>query len=184
VSALTPVMVCRWKSLDSTGELAAIDPSPQPSPNGRGSQFWPPQRQRFFVGRLLCQDEDVARNRIGMNAEAWRDRLFISPALGSKAPDPARYRSILNRAADRLSAYAAARVALSTSRLPIKPLRNKWGKPRGGDKHPFPESLEKSSCRKYLRKFVRECGQDVVPTEKEVVGGADREFEAIFDHVD
>jgi hypothetical protein len=98
------------------------------------------------------------------------DPDVVAPALGSMAPDPARSRSILDRAADRLSAYAAARVALSTSRIPIKTLRNKWGKPRGGDKHPFPESLEKSSCKKYLRKFVRECGQDVVPTEKEVVG--------------
>ena len=98
------------------------------------------------------------------------DPAVVAAALGSKAPEPAQYQRILERAADRLSTYTAARVALSTSRIPIKSLKNKWGKPRGGDRHPFPESLDRSSCRKHLKRIVRDCAQNVVPTENQVIG--------------
>jgi hypothetical protein len=97
------------------------------------------------------------------------DPAVVVPALGSRAPDPGRYRQILENAADRLSSYAAARVALSTSRIAVRQLKNQWGQPRGHDRHPFPRSLEKSSCRKHLRREVRACAENVVPTERQVV---------------
>jgi hypothetical protein len=109
------------------------------------------------------------------------DPKVVSAALGARAPDSIQYQEILDRAANRLSAYAAARVALSTSRIPSKPLNNKWGVPRGGDRHRFPKSLEKSSCRKHVKGLVRECNRSIAPAEKQVLGHFKillREFEA------
>ncbi len=76
------------------------------------------------------------------------DPNVVVGALGLDASTQARYREILDLAADRLSNYVAARVALSTSRVPLKSMKNKWGEQRGGDHHRFPKSLEKSSCKK------------------------------------
>jgi hypothetical protein len=98
------------------------------------------------------------------------DPAVVVAALGHRAPDSGQYREILDRAADRLSSYTAARVALSTSRIAVKQLNNQWGTPRGHDKHAFPKSLEKSSCRKHLRRKVRAYAENVIPTEKQVVG--------------
>jgi hypothetical protein len=92
------------------------------------------------------------------------DPNVVAVALGFDAPTQAQCQEILARAAERVSAYTAARVALSMSRISFKSLLSQW------DRRRIPRSLEKSSYRKHLKRLVRQCSQGVAPTEKQVVG--------------
>jgi len=83
------------------------------------------------------------------------DPDVVVRALGPRAPASDRYQEILERAADRLSAYTAARVALTRHRIYWKPLPNRWGKPKGADKYPFPDNLRRRECRRRIRWLVR-----------------------------
>ncbi len=85
------------------------------------------------------------------------DPAVVAPALGVRAPPPVQYQQVLDRAADRLSAYTAARVALTRHRIHRRQLPNRWGKPRGSDKYPFPENLKRKECRKRIRWLVALC---------------------------
>ena len=90
--------------------------------------------------------------------------MSSAAALGLDAPTQAQYRVILDRAAERLSAYTAARVALSVSQISIKSLLSQW------DKRRFSRNLEKSSYRKHLKRLVRECSQSALPSVSQVLG--------------
>jgi hypothetical protein len=64
------------------------------------------------------------------------------------------YQSSLGAARDRLPAYQAARAALAASRIRFRDLPSSFGKERGSEQHPFPDSLDDSSCRDGMRQVV------------------------------
>jgi hypothetical protein len=97
------------------------------------------------------------------------DPEVVARALGPKAPPPERYREMLARAAQHLSDYTAARVALSRCRLTVRQLPNRWGKHRGSDRHPFPENLTRSACRRQIKRIVRSQTQGTLPEPRQVV---------------
>lgn len=97
------------------------------------------------------------------------DPEVVSRALGPRAPDAVEYRSALDRAARVLSEYTAARAALSSCRLTVKQLPNRWGQPRGGDRHRYPERLTKSACVKEIKRIVRIHTRGTLPEPKQVV---------------
>ncbi len=84
------------------------------------------------------------------------DPEVVGPALNLlnstlSVPD---YRSALEVARDRLPCYQAARTALATSRLRFRDLESAFGKPRGSERHPFPDGLDEASCRVGLGEVV------------------------------
>jgi hypothetical protein len=97
------------------------------------------------------------------------DPRVVARALGPKAPPSDRYREILDRAARDISDYTAARLALSRCRLTVKQLPNRWGKPRGSDKHLFPDNLTQSACRQEIKRLVRRQTQGTLPEPRQVV---------------
>ena len=103
------------------------------------------------------------------------DPNVVAAALGLDALTQARYRVILDRAAERLSALARPLGSPSVSPIFFKSLLSQW------DKRRFPRNLEKSAYRKHLKRLVRECSQCAVPSVKQVLGvgskGILREFE-------
>ena len=97
------------------------------------------------------------------------DPIVVARALGTKAPLPNVYQETLDRAANEISDYTAARTALSLCRLKVKQLQNKWGTPRGHDRHLFPEALARSSCRKEIKRIVKRQTQGALPEPRQVV---------------
>ena len=97
------------------------------------------------------------------------DPIVVARALGAKAPPSDVYKETLDRAAREISDYTAARRALSLCRLKVKQLQNKWGTPRGHDRHLFPENLARSSCRKELKRIVRRQTHGTLPEPKHVI---------------
>jgi len=106
------------------------------------------------------------------------DPAVVALALGVRAPPPSQYQQVLDRAADRLSAYTAARVALTRHRIHWRPLPNRWGRPRGSDRYPFPDNLKRKECRKRIRSLVRRYAPSA-PLDPAVVL---REFTAQYQH--
>ncbi len=106
------------------------------------------------------------------------DPVVVARSLGTKAPPPDVYKEILDRAAKEISDYTAARTALSLSRLKVKQLQNRWGTPRGHDKHLFPETLARSSCRKELVRIVKRQTQGTLPEPRQVVAEFRRQLPA------
>lgn len=94
------------------------------------------------------------------------DPAVVMRALGPKAPPREKYTEILDRAAAEVSDYTAARTALSLCRLSVKQLPNRWGTPRGSDKHLFPDSLTKSACRTQIKRIVARLSQGALPNPK------------------
>jgi hypothetical protein len=64
------------------------------------------------------------------------------------------YQSWLCAARDRLPGYQAARAALAASRIRFRDLPSSFGKERGSERHPFPDSLDETSCRDGMRQVV------------------------------
>jgi len=83
------------------------------------------------------------------------DPAVVARSLGARAPAPSQYKQILDRAADRLSAYTAARVALTRHRIYWRPLPNRWGRPRGAERYPLPDNLRRKECRRRIRWLVK-----------------------------
>ena len=90
------------------------------------------------------------------------DPVVVKKALGKNAPDPDEYQNALDKAAENIAAYSAARTALSCERL-----INFWGeKVRKG--HDFPRRLGKDSCLVKIGEIVRENKGDRIITEEDV----------------
>ncbi|HBE19130.1 MAG TPA: hypothetical protein DEG17_07030 [Cyanobacteria bacterium UBA11149] len=97
------------------------------------------------------------------------DPDVVRIALGSKAPSPSEYIAALNGAANLITDYSAARIALSQSRIK-KPeqLRNYWTGKSGGQ-HPFPDSFTEADCEAGIRASVRDYGNIQSVTEADVL---------------
>ena len=93
------------------------------------------------------------------------DPEVVRRALGRKAPPMDEYKSVLQRSAETISAYTAARTALSCYRF-----QNSWGD--SVDKtHRFPQRsrLGQDQCRIKIKEIVREHKGDRIVEEQNVV---------------
>jgi len=82
------------------------------------------------------------------------DPVVIQQALGEQAPDTAVYQQSLESARDEIAVYQAARAALSACRPRFRDLPSSFGKPRGKEKHTFPDELHEEACRAGLQTVV------------------------------
>ncbi len=86
------------------------------------------------------------------------DPDVVIPALSLLGSDAAPagnlYRTMLEEARDRLGPYQAARTTPASSRVRFVDLPSCFGKARGRQRHPFPDSLDEPSCRTGLRLTV------------------------------
>jgi hypothetical protein len=90
------------------------------------------------------------------------DPVVVQTALGKKAPDRDEYHQALDRAAERISAYSAARTALACENF-----KNFWGEiVREG--HSFPRSVGKKSCQDKIAEIVREYRHNRIVSEDDV----------------
>ncbi|MBP0020497.1 MAG: hypothetical protein J7647_23450 [Cyanobacteria bacterium SBLK] len=80
------------------------------------------------------------------------DPDVVSRALGSKAPPIEDYRAALEESARAIADYTAARISLSLTRQPLRPIKNCWG--NTGGQHPFPNSLTESDCRTGIAEII------------------------------
>jgi hypothetical protein len=97
------------------------------------------------------------------------DPDVVSRSLGARAPDPNEYRIALERARDRIGTYQAARHALSLSRKRFSPLTNEFGRPRGSEKHLFPDAVDLVGCRSGICDTVAQHGANQLVREDEVL---------------
>ncbi len=93
------------------------------------------------------------------------DPEVVRRALGRKAPPMDEYKSALQRSAETISAYTAARTALSCYRF-----QNSWGD-SVDQTHRFPQrsKLGKDQCRDKIREIVRKYKGDRIVEEQNVV---------------
>lgn len=93
------------------------------------------------------------------------DPEVVRRALGRKAPPMDEYKSALQRSAETISAYTAARTALSCYRF-----QNSWGG-SVDQTHRFPQrsKLGKDQCRDKIREIVRKYKGDRIVEEQNVV---------------
>jgi hypothetical protein len=64
--------------------------------------------------------------------------------------------------------------------LTVKQLPNRWGTPKGSDKHLFPDNLTRSACRREISRIVRKQTQGALPEPRQVVA-AFRRFLPLYD---
>jgi hypothetical protein len=83
------------------------------------------------------------------------DPAIVARALGTDAPEPARYEAALHDAREKLVYYQAARVALSAVRRRFRPLPNSFGRRRGRENHLFPDDTVEGACREGIRRSVQ-----------------------------
>ncbi len=90
------------------------------------------------------------------------DPVVVQTALDKKAPDRHEYKMALDRAAENISAYSAARTALACENF-----KNFWGEEvREG--HFFPRSVGKKSCQDKIAEIVREYRHNRIVSEEDV----------------
>jgi len=77
------------------------------------------------------------------------ERVFPRSLLNIDA-----YLGALESARNQIACYQAARTALSTHRVRVKPLCNYFGRPRGRKNHPFPNVFDESHCQSEIRSVV------------------------------
>ncbi len=94
------------------------------------------------------------------------DPEVVRRALGRKAPPMDEYKSALQRSAETISAYTAARTALSCYRF-----KNYWGDSVDKKTHSFPQGgrLGQDQCRIKIKEIVRENKGDRIVEEQNVV---------------
>ncbi|NJK73760.1 MAG: hypothetical protein HC786_11810 [Richelia sp. CSU_2_1] len=93
------------------------------------------------------------------------DPEVVGLALGRKAPPIDEYKAALQKAAETISAYTAARTALSCYRF-----KNSWGE-QVDKTHYFPQisKLGKDRCRDKIKEIVRQNKGDRIVEEQNVV---------------
>lgn len=100
------------------------------------------------------------------------DPEVVRRSLGKKAPPPEEYCEALEKSAEAIADYTAARIALSLSRLPrLLPLSNCWGEKQWGII--FPESLSETDCRQQISEIVSKYQQDQIIEEQTVLNKFD-----------
>ncbi|MCD6305953.1 MAG: hypothetical protein J7M32_06650 [Deltaproteobacteria bacterium] len=82
------------------------------------------------------------------------DPVVVQRSLGKQAPGEGEYQQALESARDEIAVYQAARVALSACRPRFRDLPSSFGKPRGKEKHTFPDELHEEACRAGLETVV------------------------------
>jgi len=94
------------------------------------------------------------------------DPEVVRRALGLKAQRMEEYKSALQKSAETISAYTAARTALSCYRF-----KNAWGESVDKKTHSFPQGLKlgKDQCRDKIREIVRNNKGDRIVEEQNVV---------------
>lgn len=94
------------------------------------------------------------------------DPVVVETALESQL-DMTLYRERLHDAALSITAYTAARYALSLSRVRFSPLPNGWGREWGREAHKFPDDRDVDQCRSAIVRVVEdyECCQRISATE-------------------
>jgi hypothetical protein len=80
------------------------------------------------------------------------DPDVVSKALGNKMPPD--YIALLEKASDKIWHYQAARTALSNCYKYFQPLKISFGKKRGKENYPFPESFTDAACRQGIEETV------------------------------
>jgi hypothetical protein len=78
------------------------------------------------------------------------DPEVVQRALGRKAPPMDEYRSVLREAAEAISAYTAARTALSCYGF-----KNFWGEQVANTSYCFPRRLGRDACEQNIRTIVQ-----------------------------
>lgn len=91
------------------------------------------------------------------------DPVVVQQALGKKAPPPDEYKSALDEAANRISAYSAARTALA-----CEGFKNFWGEEVGNSRYCFPPQLGKDYCQGRIAEIVRDYRKDRLVSEADV----------------
>jgi hypothetical protein len=87
------------------------------------------------------------------------DPDVVRRTLLNRAPEAGAYGTKLASAAESVAYYAAARTALTHSRLRFSPLVNCWGVERGHDKHCFPDQRGQADCRSQIGEIVNAHGR-------------------------
>lgn len=80
------------------------------------------------------------------------DPAVVSKALGNKMPK--NYLIFLEQARDKIWRYQAARTALSHCYKYFQALEISFGKKRGKENYPFPESFTDAACRQGIKETV------------------------------
>ena len=99
------------------------------------------------------------------------DPEVVRRSLGKKAPPPEEYCEALEKSAEAIANYTAARIALSLSRIKLLPLSNNWGKKQWGII--FPESLTETDCRQKIGEIVNDRQQEQIIEEQTVLNKFD-----------
>lgn len=100
------------------------------------------------------------------------DPEVVRRSLGKKAPPPDEYCEALEKSAEAIADYTAARIALSLCRVRLLPLKNNWGKKQWGII--FPESLTETDCRQQIGKIVIDYEQEQIVEETTVLNKFDQ----------
>lgn len=95
------------------------------------------------------------------------DPVVVSNALGAAANWS--YADILETATNRIAIYQAARTALSNCRRRFNQLPAGWGRPRGKDRHQFPDEFSEAACREEIPRVVAEHASEQAATAEEVM---------------
>ncbi len=77
--------------------------------------------------------------------------MIVAKSLGGRAIDNEVYLALLEEVEEQIAIYQAARTALSNCRRRFQDLPSGWGRPRGREGHPFPDSLDVAACTTQLR---------------------------------
>lgn len=104
------------------------------------------------------------------------DPKVVLKSLGLLAPPEHKYAARLEKAAETLSSYQAARTALSNCRPRFRGLPSKWGPEKGLDHHQFPNDLNKQACRRGIDVTV----EDYRAAHEVTVDGVLERFEQLL----
>lgn len=109
--------------------------------------------------REVPQDWSQGGDHLGWSWERKEiENYLLDPVVVLRAhPNPpANYAELIERAADRISAYQAARMALAFS--PTRGLRlvSRFGRERGKHNHAFPDDPSEATCRQEVKRILRE----------------------------
>lgn len=94
------------------------------------------------------------------------DPIIVAKSLGRRAVGDDGYRALLDEGVEHIAIYQAARTALSNCRRRFQDLPSGWGRPRGKERHPFPDSLDLAACTTQLRDVaLKHAAEQIVSTD-------------------
>ncbi len=96
------------------------------------------------------------------------DPKVVKHALNSKAPPPDQYFDALQKSAEVIANYTAARIALSLSRVRVLPLNNFWGKEREkGYSFPKEKGVRAENCRSKIASAIEDYKKHLTMSKEE-----------------